>query len=306
MFRYHRHLLADAVRTNAYRDALKATVRPGDVVVDIGTGTGVLAFFACDAGARHVYAIEQQHTADAAAMLARQLGYADRVTVLHRRSDAVDLPEPADVLVTDTVGPLVFNEGWLGTVIDARRRLLVPGARLIPSRIECWAAPVEIPELYAEQVDWWSTPRYGLDLSLIRLFAANATYSARIDPAALLAQPETAMTLVAAEVDDTVQEGRVAFRASRGGVLHAFAVGFRSTLADGIVLTNGWDAGAIWEQGLLMLEHPALVDKGMPIALALATGAGRALHWRGTVGESGFAQTTLLARPPCIAEGTSL
>ena len=94
MFEFHRQLLADEVRTSAFRDAIAQVVRPGDVVLDIGTGTGILAFFACQAGARHVYAIEGQHLADAAQLLARQLGYADRLTVFHARSNDVELPDP--------------------------------------------------------------------------------------------------------------------------------------------------------------------------------------------------------------------
>ena len=70
-------------------------MRPDDVVLDVGSGTGILAFFACDAGARRVYAVERQHSADAAAMLARQLGYADCVTVIHGRSTEIELPDSA-------------------------------------------------------------------------------------------------------------------------------------------------------------------------------------------------------------------
>src|SRR5690242_16313428 len=122
----------------AWREAIRRVVGPDDVVLDVGTGTGILAFFACDAGARRVYAVERQHSADAAAMLARQFGYADRITVLHRRSTDVELPERATVLTTETIGPLVFNEGILEIVVDARRRLLTPDARMIPSRLDLW------------------------------------------------------------------------------------------------------------------------------------------------------------------------
>src|SRR5258707_10590172 len=102
MFELHRQLLADEERTRAFRDAIRQTVTPEDVVLDLGTGTGVLAFFACEAGARRVYALEQQHTADAAVMLARTFGYAERLTVIHARSHDVELPEPATVLISET------------------------------------------------------------------------------------------------------------------------------------------------------------------------------------------------------------
>ena len=276
-------------------------MRPDDVVLDVGSGTGILAFFACDAGARRVYAVEQQHTADAAAMCARQFGYADRITVIHGRSSEIELPEPASVLVTETIGPLVFNEGILGIVVDARRRLLAADARFIPSRLDLWIAPAEVPDFYEPVIEWWGTPRHGFDFSAIRTFAANATYSAKISPEALLAPPETAMSPRACELDDTAQRGSASFRTTRDGVVHGFAIGFTATLAEGITLTSQWGGATMWDQGVLPLETPLPTTAGTPVSVDVRTDNGAMWHWRGRVGDAEFEQTTLLSRPPCVA-----
>ena len=44
---YHLNMLLDAARIDSYQRAIEASVQPGDVVVDIGCGTGVLSFMAC-------------------------------------------------------------------------------------------------------------------------------------------------------------------------------------------------------------------------------------------------------------------
>src|SRR3954447_2437227 len=182
MFEFHRQLLGDEVRTNAFRRALQACVTPDDVVLDLGTGTGILAFVACEAGARRVFAVEGQHTADAASLFARLFGFSDRLTIFHARSQEVVLPEPATLLITETLGALGFDEGILSTLSDARTRLLAPGARIIPSRIALWAAPAEAPEFHAQRIAWWDTPRYGFDFSAARLFASNDVYGAQFGP----------------------------------------------------------------------------------------------------------------------------
>lgn len=300
MFDFHRDLLADEVRVNAYREAIGKTVRPGDVVLDVGTGTGILAFFACQAGARRVYAVERQHSADAAAMLARQLGFADRITVIHGRAEQVELPEPADVLVTDTVGPLVFNEGILAAVAGARR-WMAPGARFIPSRVDVWTAPVEIPDFYEETLDWWSEPRYGFDLSQLRLFAANTVSGLDMPPEALLAPIAVAESIDCSRIDGTLRSGAASFRAARAGTVHAFAIGFYATLAEGVTLSNAWSRATTWHRGVLPLEKAVKVEAGTPMEMAFRTDNGSRWEWSGSIGGETFDQTTLMSRPPCIA-----
>ncbi len=142
----HARMLHDSRRTGDYLTAIAAAVRPGDVVVDIGTGSGVLAVAAARAGARHVYAIEASDIAGVAERVFALNGVADRVTLVPGWSRQVELPEPADLLVSEIIGSEPLEEEILETTLDARRRLLRPGARLLPHTLTLIARPLRIPE----------------------------------------------------------------------------------------------------------------------------------------------------------------
>lgn len=60
-FLYHqKEMLEDGVRMRAYHDAvfLNKQCFEGKTVLDVGTGSGILAVWAAQAGARKVYAVE--------------------------------------------------------------------------------------------------------------------------------------------------------------------------------------------------------------------------------------------------------
>ena len=133
-FDYHYRMLADATRVEAYRQAISKAVRPGDHVVEIGTGSGILAVLAAQAGAR-VTAIERYPVLNLARQVAQHSGMADRITLIRGRADQVTLPRRGDVLISEIVGNRILNEGLLEATLDARQRLLRPGARMIPRRL---------------------------------------------------------------------------------------------------------------------------------------------------------------------------
>lgn len=143
---FHAQMLNDRARTEAFIGALREIVQPEDVVVDIGTGTGVLAIAAAKAGARSIYAIEASAIGGVAAEMFVQNGVADRVKLVRGWSTHVSLPEKATVMVSETIGNDALGEGIVETVLDARRRHLVPGARLVPRRIRVLAIPCTLPD----------------------------------------------------------------------------------------------------------------------------------------------------------------
>jgi hypothetical protein len=144
----HVRMLNDRARTEAYLHAIREVVQPGDVVVELGTGTGVLAVAAAKAGARHVYAIEAGAIGQAAESVFRANGLSDRITLVPGLSTHVSLPERADVLVSEVIGNEPLHERVLQSTRDAIQRFLKPDARFVPRTLDIFAVPVEVPESF--------------------------------------------------------------------------------------------------------------------------------------------------------------
>lgn len=300
MLDYHRTLLGDEIRMTALRAAIARVVRRGDVVVDLGCGTGILAFLALDAGAKHVYAIDQGHLADVASFLARHLGFHDRVTVFHEVSTNVELPERADVLLTETIGAAGLDENILGFVLDAKKRFLRDGAAMLPRAIALHAAPVDVAEIHQRSVGFWTSANLGYDFSPLRVFASNAMQLVEIGEDKQIAHDAQLVNLELASVETTLVNGDARFVATRDGVVHGFALWFHAELAEEIVLTNRVPKATSWAQAFLPLDEPVAITRGAPIALDVQTDDGKTWRWRGTIAGVAFDQMTVLNRPPCM------
>ena len=122
-------MLSDSVRMEAFREAIQQVVKPGDVVVDLGAGTGILGFLALQAGAAKVFAIEQSDSMDLAKAVAAKNGMSDRIDFLNKNSKDVTLPVQADVIVSETLGSFGVDENTLEFTLDARDPLSEAGRR---------------------------------------------------------------------------------------------------------------------------------------------------------------------------------
>jgi hypothetical protein len=199
------------------------------------------------------------------------------------------------------MGSLAWNEEMLGFILDARRRLLTPAARIIPHSVALHVAPVELPEAFQKHIAWWNEPRYGFDLSPLRLFASNSLGYVQLDPAAHIASEATLMDITFATNEQTLVSGRATYAALRDATLHGFGAWFTTELAPGISFSTREPRATHWAQAFLPLEYAIEVKRGDTIELDLETEDGKAWRWRGRAGSEEFDQTTWLAAPPCVA-----
>jgi protein arginine N-methyltransferase 1 len=278
---YHLSMLHDRARMHAYRRAIDATVRPGDVVVDIGCGSGVLSFMACDAGARKVYAIEGGPVISLARELAVANGFADRIEFLEGWSTELTVPEPADVLISETIGNAGFDEGIVAWTFDAQHRLLRPGAVVVPQRLRMWVAPVESFDDHTLVSDWWTT---GLpyDYAPAHRRAEGMLWFADFTPGNLLGQPELAADVDLRTAPDETLTATGSFQVDRDGTLHGLACWFDSLLCPGVTIDNAPPrAESSWFHGFLPLAEPLAASVGDRLAWELSVSAdGEHWTWR--------------------------
>ncbi len=294
----HREFLDDPVRLAAFRAALRERVRPGDVVIDLGAGTGILGLLACEAGASRVYAVEASGIIEVARRVARANGFADRIVHVKAIAAEATLPELADGLVADQVGHFGFEAGLFEMVSDARR-LLKPGAWIVPARLALTIAPVHAPEI-RRRLDFWGAPVAGFDFSPAREWAANTGYPTRLDPGQLLGPPA-----IAASVDvPEISTARLALDATlgieRAGTLDGIGGWFACDLVPGVVMTNAPDAPArLCRRNVVFpLDRPVEVQPDDRVVVQMRIlPAELVVTWRvvvhGRHGETRFSQSTL-------------
>lgn len=280
MLDYHRLLLADEVRVQAFRQAIHEVVRPGDVVADLGTGTGVLACFACQAGAARVYAIERDDIIQIAREVAAANGYQDRIIFVQEDADFVTLPERADVVVGDLIGVAGLEELLLPVYESASLRYLKPDGRVVPQAIQIFFAPWEAPGFY-ETVDFWGRERYGLDFRPCRPVVVNRLYSTPLDAWGKLAEAQLLWQFSLAGARGGPLSATAEFEIQRGGVLHGFAAWFRVNLSPGVGLCSSpFDPPTTWQQAFFPIEEPIGVHPGDGARLAVtAATSGDTLLW---------------------------
>ncbi|MCP4902731.1 MAG: hypothetical protein GY906_37695 [bacterium] len=290
----HVHMLNDRRRTSAYIQAIHATVREGDVVVDIGTGTGVLALAAAQAGARKVYAIEASKIADAAEFMFASNGVSEQVELLRGWSTGLSLPEPAAVLISEVVGNTPLSEGILETTIDAAARFLKPGARFIPNRLRIMGQLISIPskEIHKRTFAGPTLSKwkrwYGMEFGRLADYGAGevrhfSVASRLVRKWECLSDPFVLADLNLTSVTSAEVSSQVEARVVRAGDLTGVITFFELDLGAGITLsTNPATAPPSnhWQSPVYYRDTPEQLKSGDQVLVSYAySGKKTSLEW---------------------------
>jgi SAM-dependent methyltransferase len=279
----HRTMICDRVRTEAFRRAIELVVRPGDVVLDIGAGSGILSLFAARAGAARVYAVERTAVAALADRLAAANGAAEIIEVFHGDVMQVELPGPVDVIVSEWLGGFGIDEGMLGPVIAARDRWLKPGGVMIPCSVTAWTALVH-DRYSGEMAEFLRNNPYGLNLDDLAEMTVNEIFYSgtfrhlaagdrRSEPARLWT---TDAQLIPLEQAQAPHQAETLLPVRGHGTANALALWFSAELAPGICLSVGpGDSPTHWGMTTAPLRWPVQVTPGMVVRVRVRTAPAR-------------------------------
>ncbi|GMQ06881.1 hypothetical protein CsSME_00051297 [Camellia sinensis var. sinensis] len=179
---YHqKEMLCDRVRMEAYYNAVFENKHHfhGKTVLDVGTGSGILAIWAGQAGATKVYAVEATKMSEHARELVKANNLQDVVEVIEGSMEDVSLPEKVDVIISEWMGYFLLRESMFDSVICARDRWLKPTGVMYPSNARMWLAPIrsgltnqKMSDYEGSMDDWFyfldqTKTYYGVDMSVL-------------------------------------------------------------------------------------------------------------------------------------------
>jgi len=290
LLQYHAFCLTNTgTRLTQYERAIAAVVRQGDVVVDLGTGSGLLAVLACRAGARRVYAIEASDAVQMGTLLTSTTEFAERIEFVHATSQKVALSEQVDVIVGDIHDTFGFQPGGLASIMDVRDRLLKPGGTLIPQATELMIAPLEAAALYAREIDVWNGCVHGVGLSSIRPFAVSHVHPGRFDSDQLLSPAAAIGTLDLARATSLHFSGSAVTTIHRDGIAHGLCGCFVTTLAGDIRMGNvpGDSSTTNFAQAFFPFDQSVPVAAGDEVSISIDSHDGHIARWRAAISRGG-------------------
>ena len=149
----HEKMLADTVRIDCYRRAIQKYIGPNDVVLDLGTGTGILAFFAARQNPKKIFAIDHSDFIEIARETARHNNIGN-VEFIQSNSRSFTSEVLLDVIIHEQIGDYLFNENMLENILDLKKRLLKHGGRILPGKFELYLEPASLNENFKVPFIW--------------------------------------------------------------------------------------------------------------------------------------------------------
>ena len=283
LIEYHRTMLADRVRNEAFAAALKKLIKPGvTTVADVGAGTGLLGFMAAKLGAKEVYLYESASIIGVAHRLARDNKLKNIRFFNGHSTEALDAPK-VDIVVSETLGNYAFEENIIATIEDAKR-FLKPGGTILPQGLSQFVAPVIDGTFYNELTTPWENVSHGLDYSFARTLGLNNVYVRPFSPNQLLAAQKWD-TIDFRKKNSGKRSGEAEWTLKKKTTIYGLALWWQADLLPGITLSTAPEAPKThWEQLYFPALEPIVLQPGDKLTAKLSSHstyeAGTSMKWQ--------------------------
>lgn len=148
-------MLKDSVRTKAYQNAImeNGDIFKDKIVLDVGSGTGILSIFAAKSGAKHVYGIEKANIYIHSRNIIKENGLEDKITIINGLVEEINLPvDKVDIIISEWMGYFLLYESMFDSVLYARDKWLAPDGILLPDSATMYIAALDDGEYYNKKL----------------------------------------------------------------------------------------------------------------------------------------------------------
>ena len=287
----HSLMLQDAPRMETYARALaelKDSIE-GKIVIDVGSGTGILSMMCAKlCNPKHVYAVEaNRYVSELSRLVIEQNGLHEHITVINKAVEDIELEdwkhgtEKAGVVISEWMGFYLVHEAMLDSVLWARDFLCVPNPVMLPTHCRIWAAVVSNEKFRSEELEIWKLPIIcQIDMSSMGMArAAELTASPQIEVLhadQLLSKPQIAFELDLSTIDRLAfaampMKKQLSLRIDKEGVFSSIGIWFDVSFGnDSIMLdTSPFCPPTHWKQTNVFLGCWAPVPVGTTIDFQL-------------------------------------
>lgn len=272
----HMEMIQDRWRTQTYCQAIEKNADQfrGKIVLDVGSGTGILSLFAARAGAARVYSVECTPIGFVSEEIVRDNGFAGVIRIIHKRLEDItdaDLPEKVDVIISEWMGYALYFEVMLSSVIQARDRFLRPGGCILPSHARLHLAGAQSYEYYATSLDFWDEV-YGFNFSAMKRQALTEPVVDVCERWQVLTSSATVsqIDLHKCSADSSFFTAPFSIAAHQNEVMHAFVAYFSVEFNDmhvrRVLSTSPFKKPTHWKQTFFYLRSPVRLNKNDTIA----------------------------------------
>ncbi|XP_042202746.1 histone-arginine methyltransferase CARM1 [Callorhinchus milii] len=245
------------------------------VILDVGCGSGILSFFAVQAGARKVYAVEGSAMSKYAEILVKSNNLSEQVMVLEGKIEEISIPEKVDIIISEPMGYLLFHERRIESYLHAKK-WLKPNGMMFPTFGDVHLAPFSDEQLYMEHYTranfWYQQCFHGINLSSLRSAAVEEYFKQPIvdtfDVVILMARSVkyTVNFLESKEDDLHRMEIPFVFHILQSGLVHGLAfwfdVAFVGSQKTVWLSTSPTEPLTHWYQVRCLLQTPLFAKAG--------------------------------------------